>query len=71
MVSSDGFPVSLVTHLWKGHPEIHPSTEVILVQPKEFQVKKLRGSFFAGVLLEFGVPQSRTDLSQVSARGIV
>lgn len=52
-----------MTHLWKGHPEIHPSTDVILVQPKEFQVKKLRGSFFAGVILEFVVASEQGPTS--------
>lgn len=55
-----------MTHHWKGHPETHPPGDVILVQSKEFQVKKPRGSLFAGVILEFDVPQSRTDLSQIT-----
>lgn len=48
-----------MTHHWKGHPEAHPPGDVILVQSKEFQVEEERGSLFAGVILEFDVPQSR------------
>ena len=53
------FPGVPVTHDWKGHPETHPPGDVILVQSEEFQVKKPRGSLFAGVILEFDVPGSR------------
>lgn len=62
------FPGVPGTHHWKGHPKTHPPRDVILVQSREFQVKK-PGDVCSQELFGVDVSRAGTDLGQVSARG--